>query len=352
MWLLTQEKDRRTVAKTKLSFEQVEDRMLLAADLGLMATAQSVAVLQDASSEILLSSPQYRSSESLSFLPGDHAIGAAAGHQDNADIARGNNNFLSVWTDYRTTPDDYPPFATEGTGGDIYAQLLGPDGNPVDSSPIVVNQDFGDQVSPVVAWNGESWLVVWKTQTTTLPTYDKLMAARVSEDGTLLDTTPIEVHNNEAFYDDPNSLRVAGDPNGWVVVFQANGPDNGVSAIRVSADGSLPTSAPITVHATDFATDFEIAFAGDEYLITWTDTFALPSKGQRFTPDLQPIGARLNLPGAMELASGRDRFPDHLHDSWPGDLSQLSGRRRAARRDGKPRNQHCAPTFPAWVRPI
>ena len=70
-------------------------------------------------------------------------------------------------------------FGTEGTGTDIYAARLDAAGNVI-GSPFMINQTFGDQVEPQVAWNGEHWLVVWKRDTHTLPTYETVEAVRVA----------------------------------------------------------------------------------------------------------------------------------------------------------------------------
>ena len=65
------------------------------------------------------------------FLPGDAAIGSPAGMQVEADVVSGGGQYLVVWSAGRTTPDDYDPFATEGSGTDIYAVRLDGAGDPI-----------------------------------------------------------------------------------------------------------------------------------------------------------------------------------------------------------------------------
>ena len=90
------------------------------------------------------------------FLPGDGAIVAAAGMQEETRIARGGNQFLAVWSDYRSSLDQYPPFASGGIGADVYGVLLDASGNVIGNS-FPITDDFGDQIEPRVAWDGTSW---------------------------------------------------------------------------------------------------------------------------------------------------------------------------------------------------
>ena len=260
--------------RCSMAIERLESRELLAADLGLAELADPAAAFQQAAvaeGEMPVASIELQGG-GFQLLPGDRSIAAAEGHQMEADISRGGNQTLVVWSDYRSTPDDAPPFATEGTGADIYGQILDAQGQAVAATPFVINQDFGNQDLPTVSWNGNSWLVVWKTETTTLPTYEKIVGIRVASDGTLLDATPIEIHNNQSYYENFEPYQVASDGQGWLVVFQPNGPQQGVFATRVAGDGTLPDANPTQIHATQFSTTVDVAFAADEYLITWDDT--------------------------------------------------------------------------------
>jgi len=123
-------------------------------------------------------------------LPGDTVTAPAAGDQVSPAIARGGNQYLTVWTDTRTSFFDASGEA--GSGRDIYAARLDEGGNLIDTIPIVINQDEADQFDPVVVWNGQSWLVLWTGTVPYGPLYHRTIeAARVSADGQVLDPEPI-----------------------------------------------------------------------------------------------------------------------------------------------------------------
>ena len=69
----------------------------------------------------------------VQLLPGDTAIGPAAGNQESPCIARGGNIFLAVWADKRAV----------GSGSDIYAARLDASGALLDPVPIVVSAGSG-----------------------------------------------------------------------------------------------------------------------------------------------------------------------------------------------------------------
>ena len=265
-------------------------RALKAALLTVLVVIGALAPADAAAGDLLFGQSQ--------FLPGDAVIGAPAGMQVEADVASGGDGFLAVWSDGRSTPDDSYPFATEGSGTDVYGARLDPAGNVLDVGPFVINQSLGNQVEPRVAWNGENWLVVWKQDTVTLPTYEELRAVRVSPEGVVLDDPPMVIHRNQSFY---SGAVVEGGPGEWVALFQVNGPSDGLFAVRVAGDGTVANPGGLQVHNTNFLISFDLAFAGDEYIFIWGGTFDSP-RAVRYTPDLQPIGTSV-LPFANRVAT-------------------------------------------------
>jgi len=263
-------------------------RMACVVFIGLIAAGTVDAV------ELTFAEPEY--------LSGDDLIGPAAGMQMEADVALGGSTTLAVWSDFRSSPDDYPPFATEGSGADIYGARIDVEGNIVGSS-IVINQALGDQVEPAVAWNGTHWIVVWRQETVSLPTYEELRAVRVGPDGTVLDDPPLVVHNNQSYY---SGTVVEGGPNGdWLVLFQASGNTTGLRGVRIDASGTVLTPAGRLIHATDFLIDFDLAFAQDEYMIVWEGSFDAP-RARRYAPDLTNLGTTAIPFGQRITTDGTD----------------------------------------------
>ena len=55
-----------------------------------------------------------------------------------------------MWADDRTTPDNYWPFATEGSGTDVYAARIDAAGNVIDANPILIKlpRNWGELMIP------------------------------------------------------------------------------------------------------------------------------------------------------------------------------------------------------------
>ena len=92
------------------------------------------------------------------FVPGDDAIGAAAGDQSAPAIARGGDTFLVVWSDKRSNPNGGIYFEFE-TSNDIYGVRLDATGNPLEPVSFPIAAGPGSQENPKVVWNGTNWLV-------------------------------------------------------------------------------------------------------------------------------------------------------------------------------------------------
>ncbi|HYP39630.1 MAG TPA: S-layer homology domain-containing protein [Chloroflexia bacterium] len=251
------------------------------------------------------------------LLPGDTAIGPAAGNQDRAQIAAGGDGYLVVWEESRANHLNI--LGNQGCQGgdpcgqtlkDIYAARLDANGQLVDTIPIVVSQATWDQSLPQVAWNGQNWLVVWNTQRVANFSYTTdVVAARISPQGVLLDPQPIVVDNNPTI--DELYPSVASDGTNWVIVWFDQGDYFELDAARISPEGVHLDPGGVPIYQPQFPQapyNFSIAFAGDEFLIAlqqWgpsDDNIA----AIRITPTLQRIGGVTNI----STASGNQIFPD------------------------------------------
>jgi hypothetical protein len=256
------------------------------------------------------------------FLPGDTTLGLADGHQEQMEIAAGAGGSLAVWSDMRSSLDEFQ--GLDGSGMDVYGALLDGSGDVIKC--FTINEGPGDQTLPHVAWNGSNWLVAWmEPQPFGLPTYERICGVRVAPDGTLLDATPIVIHvEGWGCYCSYFGLAMAGGADGWVVVFDApplapQGIPQGLMAIRVQADGSVANPSGLIVQPGLGQWGFDVAFAQDEYMIVYSD--GLSALAKRYSPTLQYLGAT-TIPFAREVATdGTDFLVVGQWDySWPPKL--------------------------------
>lgn len=208
-------------------------------------------------------------------------------------VAYGWGRFLVVWEDVRE--------------GGVYGTLVRKNGTLVKPAGFRVNIGTGPGGTPSIAYDGEQFIVLWKTQ-------DAIDGVRVRTDGTVVG--PV--------FNVITSGRVAG-PVGiacssklCLVTFTVNS-DTGseINARRVTTDGVV---LPELVHgiAPDarLMDESTVAWNGRDFFIAWTD-----SRGGELTPDI--YGARVKPDGTVvdpggipiAVAPGAQRTPDVV---WTG----------------------------------
>ena len=178
-------------------------------------------------------------------LPGDLGSFPAAGNQTSPAIARGGDQYLVVWTDDRTSLGDAT--GTSGSARDVYAARLAADGSLIDTTPIVIDQDEHDQYDPVVCWNGEAWLVLWTGTQPYGPLYTHLIqAVRVSPAGVVLDAEPLLIWDGGTTRGTSGEhlFGVASDGTDWALVIvdqyvQGLGTNLRLVGKRVTPDGTI-----------------------------------------------------------------------------------------------------------------
>ena len=243
-------------------------------------------------------------------LPGDLEVAPAAGKQWSPEIAAGAGMFLAVWVDARASANVLPENVTggaafdneNGTMNDIFAARLDAQGRVLDTSPIIVGLQTQNQALPDVAWNGQNWLVVWSGQEGIACCPDiNVYAARVSPTGAVLDDPPIMIDTDNT----GNGLywpTVESDGANWLVVWRDLDQQAGIFTLdgaRISPAGAILDPGGVRLRRDSFNSypiDPDLAFAGDRYLLTWTENSG-DVKGQLLTTALQPIGAvfQINL---------------------------------------------------------
>jgi all-beta uncharacterized protein len=241
------------------------------------------------------------------LLPGDFGSYPAAGNQTTAQIASSGSGYLVVWADTRTALASFlgvgGPYSGPGLGTmtDIYGARLDSAGNLLDSIPIAISGAMYNQTNPLVAWNGQNYLVVWMTQRAGNRYYFDIMATRVAPDGTVLDNPPLLLKSGATLNDNYNPWSVSSDGTNWTVAYRSIDTATNfttIDGLRVAPDGTVLDPAGKTLREDTWnsgATNAGLAFAGDEYLLVWAEwdlgVGDWVVKGQRLSPTLDPIGA-------------------------------------------------------------
>jgi hypothetical protein len=284
-------------------------------------------------------------------LPGDTGIAPAAGKQENSQIARGSNGFLTVWADTRTalagnstiTVGGAGPYFGPGLGrmGDIFAARVDQAGNVIDQHPIVISSASYSQGRPQVAWNGENWLVVWYEEVENDRYNFQIRGVRVSPAGVVLDATPFVISTPD------NNLggwptRVVFDGTNWIVLWQgfSSPTARAIFAARVTAAGTVldPGGVAVYTHPSQFLTDPDIAYNGSGYLVIFLDISEYRLYGQRLSPTLQQVGSRFMInnfnpsrPVNARVASNGDSyFVAWDEHPFSGNIGSLNGTRITA----------------------
>ena len=218
-----------------------------------------------------------------------------------------------------------------GRDWNLYGARVTPEGTVLDPEAIPISIAPGDQRSPVVAFDGTNYLVVWEDRRSG----DDIYAARVTPAGTVLDPAGIAISTDA---DDEFEPTVAFDGTNFLAAWTDIGQNYGIFASRVSPAGAVLDPAGIRI-----AFDAEapaVAFDGTNYLLAWQanegSTFAI--KGRRVTPGgsvarrVRHLGVRFPAGRAGDRVR-RHQLPRRL-ERHPRPL----GRLRLSRQSGG----HCA----------
>jgi hypothetical protein len=245
-------------------------------------------------------------------------IGTTTAIQANPAVGFGGASFLVAWE--------------QGASSDkkVYVTRINPsNGTVMDPNGIAVSTNtFNDELQPAVSFDGTNFLVAWGVG---MGSGGRIAAARLSQAGTLLDTTSLTVSTISSTYTEAqvrpalafdgvntlvawedirngsrdiyaNRLTKAGqvlDGNGFVLATSANqkqlpklafdgtntlavwvdwidtsttNRDSSIVGRRVSPAGTLVDANPITISAAaGEQSDPAVAFDGTRYLVAWSD---------------------------------------------------------------------------------
>lgn len=261
----------------------------------------------------------------VGVLPGDAIVAPATASQQEHSIARGGEQYLMVWSDYRARSAGSQSIQGDG---DIFGIRLDINGDPIDAAPFLVAGGMGLQQRPLVAWNGQAWLVVYSSQDPVGGYFAyRIRAVRVSAEASVLDADPIAFPPTQ-FEPDDIGLQVAGQNGEWLVtrcIYHDDGYGTYLAGQRIDGNGVLLDAAPIMLNDWVYGQTRALT-ANGEYLVVgpdWNQSAAL--KARRIGPDLQPIGASFNVPSLNIASSGSEYYV-----TWIADFTNLVGSRMTA----------------------
>jgi len=264
--------------------------------------------------------------------PGGFPIAEHSGGLGTPVVARGDSNCLVCWDapsgNYRriqaarvnragavldTVPvstrlwgyDAWPPsVAFDGTNWLVVAAMkcpgqdwnvvcsrVGQDGVVLDSNPVFVCQVPGEQNRADVAFGAGSYLVVWYDARSG-SSYD-IYGARVSPDGTILDTAGIAISTAGNSQYAPS---VAFDGTNWLVAWQdrRGGDEESLYYARVSQAGTVldPGGIPLGWEPANYQDPLQMVFDGTNFFCVWQ--YRNNSPGDLWGARISPQGAVLD----------------------------------------------------------
>jgi hypothetical protein len=256
----------------------------------------------------------------IGLLPGDASIAPAYNSQQDQSSATGGGQTLVVWSDYRAQNVGN---ATNESAGDIFGLRLGADGQPIDAHPFAIDAGFGEQRYPVVAWNGENWLVAYRSQDPVGQYFeDRIRAVRVSPAGVVLDPTPLLIASSDL------PFRLAGRAGQWLIsysLYHDDGYGTFIAGRRLGGDGTFLDATPLTLLDWSYGQSALVA-AQDEYLVAgpdWNDSNLL--RARRIGSDGGPIGGEFTVPGLNIASRGTEYYV-----AWLSQYVNLVGSRMSA----------------------
>lgn len=209
--------------------------------------------------------------------PQDLAIGAGAGNRRHPRVAWGGGVFLVVWMEERP-----------GSGWDVAAARVGPDGVVLDQGGITVANGAGDQTRPAVAWNGAAFVVVWMDGRRGEA---DVAAARVDPGGRLLDAEPIAVSAAPGEQSYPAVASRLGETS--VVWVDRRGPGPlALYGARLAADGRILDPEGVPLSTVPRLHMFPAIACGErECLVLWEEEHASAATMTRITDVVRDVRA-------------------------------------------------------------
>lgn len=223
-------------------------------------------------------------------------------------VASGSRNSLVVWQDWRLN------------GFHIFGARVSRDGRVLDSAGIRMSAGGGWERAPAVAADSTGYLVVWVD---VLSGRD-IHGARVSADGLVLDTAAIVIGGSEGSAGEP---AIGFDGTNYLVVWPERRSDGvGIHGARVTSDGTVLDTVGIQVCAGAGTRDAPTVMVDrGSWLVVWQEHLAgqVDLRGARLTPEGElltgfPVATGAGDQSQPALASAGDAGTLVTYSGWTG----------------------------------
>jgi MYXO-CTERM domain-containing protein len=224
--------------------------------------------------------------------PAGIEISAAANHQQTPAISHDGDNWLVVWDDSRNPGGGgFPPMPNN----DIYGARIAPDGVVLDTTGIAISTETSYQVQPKVIHDGSNWLAVW--QDARGGGY-RIYGARIDADGVVLDATGFRVSNAES---SQLSATLASDGTNTLIAWLDNrNTDMDVYGARVATDGTLVDTTDLELSTSDAQQSApSLAYSGVGWVLAWNDDRDGYEAADLFATDIDELGVAANPDGVL-----------------------------------------------------
>jgi hypothetical protein len=180
-------------------------------------------------------------------------ISVAENYKARPAVASDGAGWLVVWQDPRND------------AADVYGARLGQDGEVQDTGGLRIAVAPASQRSPAVCFDNADFWVVWEDTRRGL--FDDVCGARVSIDGSVLDTSGLPIQTAPG---DQSNPKVAFGVANSLVVWDGWGGDFSISGARVTGSGQVLDSAGIGLStASNRQSEPAVAFDGVNYFVAW-----------------------------------------------------------------------------------
>ncbi|MCP3060050.1 cadherin-like domain-containing protein [Myxococcus sp. K38C18041901] len=255
----------------------------------------------------------FLSAAGTELTPGGFVISDAVGAQRFPTVAFDGTHYLVLWQDERATPEKPK----------LYSRRIPPPGHGAPGAELRIQNEYEYNMNQQVACGGGTCLVAWWSGY-------QLLAARVSANGEVLDTTPLIL--TPGVWNIFATPSVAFDGTDFLVVWDLSLPVTGgtqLEGVRVSPlgvihpPGRFPLGAPLG-RPTDRPA---LAFDGQNHLLVWREPTSI--MGMRVSKegavlDTEPLvlATGLDFPILPDVAFDGEAFLVIMSSKLPGESGQ------------------------------